>query len=224
MIFPGAAVFAMAPDGAARSAPAFALRSSDAELVRRVLSETGVVREPPRPSLASYVAAWSEAIARWIADFFSARPELAQGIVTAMEFVAIGVVTTAAVLLIVVLFRRASRRMPAEPPTPPGWSRMPEPTPPAELDRSTWKAELEACLARGDVAGALEALWWWLAASLSLEVPVDPSWTTRELLVKARRPELIGTSAALDVLMYGRGIPSPAEVRACLARFEQRLA
>ncbi len=224
MILPGSDVFATAPDGAAGSAPAFVFRPADAELVRRILTGTGVVREPSRPSLAGYVSAWGEAIARWIADFFSARPELAEGIVTAMELVAIGVVATAAALLIVVLLRRASRLKPASPPPPPGWSRIPEPAPPAALDRTAWKSELEARLARGDVAGALEALWWWLAASLSLGVPVDPSWTTRELLVKARRPELMGTSAALDVLMYGRGIPSPADVRACLARFEERLA
>jgi hypothetical protein len=41
--------------------------------------------------------------------------------------------------------------------------------------------------------------------------------------VKARRPELLGTSATLDILMYGRGEPSDRDVRTCLARLEERL-
>jgi hypothetical protein len=27
----------------------------------------------------------------------------------------------------------------------------------------------------GDIAGALEALWWWLAAALAMDEPVDAS-------------------------------------------------
>jgi hypothetical protein len=223
MILPGVAVFAPSADTAARSAPAFAFRSADPDLVRRVLIETGVVREPSGPSLAGYVSAWGEAIARWISDFFSARPGLAEGIVSAMELVAIGVVATAAVLLIAVVVRRASRRKTAAPSTPASWSRVPEPVPAAAIDRAAWRSELEARLSRGDVTGALEALWWWLAASLGMDVAVDPSWTTRELLGKARRPELLGASATLDVLMYGRGAPSERDVRTCLSRFEEIL-
>ena len=102
MISPGLAVLAPSAETAARSASAFMFRSADADLVRRVLSETGVVREPARPSIAGYISAWGEAIARWISDFFSARPELAEGIVSAVELVAIGVVATAAALLIVI--------------------------------------------------------------------------------------------------------------------------
>jgi hypothetical protein len=223
MIFPGISVLAPSAEAAAPGAPAFAFRSADPELVRRVLTETGVVREPSGPSLVGYVSAWGEAIARWISDFFSARPELAEGIVSAMELIAIGVVATAAVLLIAIVLRRASRSRTGAPPPPDAWSRIPEPVS-AALDRDAWRRELDARLSRGDITGALEALWWWLAASLTLGVPVDPSWTTRELLVNARRPELIGTSAALDGLMYGRGVPSSADVRTCLARFEERLA
>ena len=222
MISPGIAVLAPSAETAARGTSAFTFQSADSDLVRRILAETGVVREPARPSVGGYVSAWAEAIARWISDFFSARPELAEGIVSAMELVAIGVVATAAALLIAIVLRRASRRKTSAPGPPAAWSRIPEPAP-ASLDRAAWRGELDARLSRGDVAGALEALWWWLAASLGMDVAVDPSWTTRELLLKARRPELLGSSARLDVLMYGRGAPSERDVRTCLARFEEVL-
>ena len=75
----------------------------------------------------------------------------------------------------------------------------------------------------GDVAGALEALWWWLAASVTLNAAIDESWTTRELLVRARRPELLRAGSGLDALMYGRSSPSAADVGACLARFEAEI-
>jgi hypothetical protein len=103
-----------------------------------------------------------------------------------------------------------------------GWTEIPEGVP-LLCDRRAWKAEIEARLASGDVAGALEAFWWWLASSLSLESAVDASWTTRELLAKARRRELLGLGARLDVLMYGPRIPSSDDVIACLARFEENL-
>ncbi len=223
MIPPGIGFLAQSAEAAAPGVPAFAFRTADPDLVRRVLSETGVVREPSGPSLVGYVSAWGEALARWISDFFSARPELAQGIVTAMELVAIGVVAAAAVLLMVLLVRKLTRRRPATPRDSPAWSRIAEPSAAAALDRSAWRSEFEARLARGDVAGALEALWWWLAASLAPGSPVDASWTTRELLTRARRPELLGLSAALDVLMYGRTVPTPGDLRSCHARFEEVL-
>ena len=90
-------------------------------------------------------------------------------------------------------------------------------------DRSAWRRQIESRLEGGDVAGALEALWWWLAASLTVNEAIDESWTTRELLVRARRPELLRAGFGLDALMYGRTSPSVADVGACLERLEKEL-
>jgi hypothetical protein len=209
--------------GPKAAAPAFAFHSADAKLLDRVLAETEVVRQPPSPSLTGYVGAWNEAIAHWIVEFFNARPGVARSIVFAVEIAGIAIVVVAVVMLAVILSRRLRpRRAPVEP-TPPGWSRVPAAAA-AGRDPSFWKSEIEARLARGDVAGALEALWWWLAASLLPGKRVDTSWTTRELFAQARRPELFSMLATLDVLMYGRGAPSAGAVSACVSRLEGILA
>ena len=55
----------------------------------------------------------------------------------------------------------------------------------SSVDRR-WGEELEQALGAGQVMPALEALWWWLAERL-LGDRADKSWTSRELLVNARR-------------------------------------
>jgi hypothetical protein len=221
VIVPGAAVLLAAFGPAA--APVFSLHCADADLVRRVLAETGVVRKPPGPRLMAYFGAWGEAIGGWIAEFFAARPGLAGQIAAAVEIAAVAIVVAAGARLAVSLARRLARRSAPAPAPAPGWSQVPAQTS-GRRDRLGWRQEIEASLERGDVAGALEALWWWLAASLLPEAAVDSSWTTRELLMKARRPELLGLGAMLDVLMYGRRAASAGDVTACLARLEERLA
>ena len=79
-----------------------------------------------------------------------------------------------------------------------------------------WEGELERRLARGDVPAALEALWWWLAGRL--EAPAaEASWTTRELVVRAGRRDLLRLVMPLDRLLYGAGQPSEGEVRGLFA-------
>jgi len=203
--------------------PAFAVRPADPALVGRVLTETEVTRQPPSPSWTGYVGAWNEAIAHWIVEFFKARPEVARGLSIAVEVVGIAIVIAAVGLLGVIVARRMVRPRTARDIPPPGWSRTPAASA-ARRDRTYWKSEMESRLARGDVAGALDALWWWLAASILPGAPVDPSWTTRELLLKARRPELFSMIGPLDVLMYGRKGASTGAVSACVARLEGMLS
>ena len=56
--------------------------------------------------------------------------------------------------------------------------------------RKAWTLRLEALLAAGDVAGALAALRWWLACGIAAG-EVDESWTTRELLERCGRTDLL---------------------------------
>ncbi len=105
-------------------------------------------------------------------------------------------------------------------PTAPDEERLSSEEIAARLGRGAadWLAELERRLAAGDMAGALEAAWWWLARSLAAE-RVDPAWTSRELLDRARlgrsrRQRLLPAVRQLDTLAYGPKAPRPSEIRA----------
>lgn len=214
MILPAASAATPAP---------LVLQAADEGLLRRVLVETHVVRQPSGPDLADYFGALAHAFMRWVKGLFSARPSLAENLTLTVEIFAVAAVGLGLGLLAVALLRRvrASAR-PGGPAVPRlGWKEGDGQAP--ALDRSAWRREIQARLERGDVAGSLEALWWWLAASLTVDEAIDESWTTRELLVHARRPELARAGFGLDALMYGRTSPSPADVGACLARFEEKL-
>ena len=200
-----------------------ALHAADEGLLRRVFARHACRREPSGPVLTEYVGALARAFMRWLTDAFHVRPSLAENLTLGVEIFAIAAVGLGLGLLAVAVLRRVRAfggpRGPASPRL--DWAEA-DGRPPA-LDRSAWRREIESRLKSGDVAGALEALWWWLAASLTVNEAIDESWTTRELLVRARRPELLRAGFGLDVLMYGRTSPSVADVGACLARFEKEL-
>ena len=202
----------------------FALRAADEGLLRQVLAQTRVARESAGPDLTGFFAAWARAMVSRLAEIFSARPSLAENLLVAVEVMAIAAAGLGIGLLVVALLRRVrALRGPKGAGIPRlGWTEAPAGAP--TRDRLSWRREIEACLGSGDIAGALEALWWWLASSLPLEAAIGASWTTRELLFRARRPELYRAGAVLDALMYGRRRPSREDVADCLARFEERLA
>ena len=202
----------------------FVYHPADAELVRRILAETRVATKPASPSLVSYGVAWIQAVMRWIAERFAERPGLASGILNVALIAAVLTVALALALLVLSIVRRLPGRAARGPSVPSTGAEGIPADAPLSRDRLAWRAEVETRLSRGDIPGALEAFWWWLALSLPLESTVEPSWTTRELLLRARRRELLGLGRALDVLMYGSCVPLPEDVTACLARFEEKLA
>jgi hypothetical protein len=208
------------PDVVAPLAPA----PADLAVLRDVVSRTRVDRVPAGPSLGEYTRALAEAFGRWLGGAFDRTPGLAGGLELAARIAALAVLAAALCLIAISLWRglrRWARPRGATVPhlewrVAPGPERIP-------LDRETWGRRLEERLASGDLAGALEALWWWVAASLSLDEGVEPSWTTRELLARAGRPELAPAASSLDVLMYGRAPANAAEIRACRTRLEEVL-
>jgi hypothetical protein len=204
--------------------PPFSWHAADASMVRRILAESDVLTKPERPSLMAYAGAWFEAMFRWIARFFEQKAGLVDGLLKGLAIFALGTVVLTLILVGVAVVRRLRDRAPRGYAAPRfGRPDVLDEAPPAR-DRAGWRAQIEERLSRGDVAGALEALWWWLASSLTLESAVDASWTTRELLVRARRRELLGLGGILDVLMYGPHPTTAHDVKACLARFEEKLA
>lgn len=195
---------------------------ADHALIERILAETGVERQPPSPGFADYMQTVAEAVLRGVADWLGALRIKAQW---ALEPLAIGLALSLLVVLVIALFlvlRRSRReagaaRQRRTPEVPVGPAR----SSPA-LDRQGWAERFEEHLSRGDVARALEAVWWWFARSVAGE-RVDPSWTSRELLLRCGRVDLLRFAGALDRMIYGAVPPRPDAVRALFGSLQEAL-
>lgn len=192
--------------------------AADRALLERILRESGLARQASPPSLAEYAAAIQEALMDW---FAGRAPSLAWLLDSRVAQAVLWLVVAAILAGLTVQLLRWRHGRPAAAPSlalrPPRKEGLPE------SDHAAWRREIEARLLRGDVAGALEAVWWWLARSLCGPA-ADASWTSRELVAQARRGDLRSLTNALDRMAYGERAPSAAEVRGLLARFEESLA
>jgi hypothetical protein len=194
---------------------------ADPVLVRRILQESGVDQTVPSPGWASYVEAVAEALFDWLRDRvpgMKALASLAKGLGPT-----VAVVAAAAILLLLLWLARGllSRRRLGSTARPAAVravaSAVAEPR-----DRSGWRAQMESRLAGGDLTGALEALWWWLARSVS-PGRVDPSWTSQELLARCGRIDLLPLVRTLDRLLYSPQRPTIDDVRRFAGRLEPLL-
>ena len=211
----------IAPVGSTSLAPGRA----DLNVLREVFARTQAARTASGPRLGSYLQALAAALVRWIAHALRTRPELSESIAAAVNVAAVALLAAVLSVLAIWLWRRlAPRRSAPAGAEPPSEWRSSADSATATWDRSRWRSRIDELLSEGDLAGALEAVWWWFAASLDLDGAIDTSWTTRELLRRAGRPELSRAATSLDVLMYGRRVPSPADVVSCVGRLEEILA
>lgn len=195
---------------------------ADRQAVARALAGHGIERVP-RPPEASYARDIGAALQRALVRLFTRgrvpRPSRA---------VLIGVVALVAVtaLLLLVLkgvlpaWRR--RRTGGAGDEAPGEAPAGLPAAVPELDAAGWRAELDRCLAEGQVAEGLAAAWWWLARSVA-GPRVEPTWTGRDLLAHTRRPDLRELVRALDLLLYGPRRPAIDDLRRLVGRMEERL-
>jgi hypothetical protein len=195
---------------------------ADPALVQRILEETRVDRTVPSPGWTGYVEAVAESLFDWLHDRVPGVDAFASMVKGLGPTVA--VLGAAGVLLLLfgvvrATLRRSRRGTPVRPPA--GHAAAPAVVEPMR-DRSDWRAEMESRLSRGDVKGALEALWWWLARSLS-SGHVDPSWTSQELLARSGRRDLAPLTRALDRLIYAAERPTADDVRRFLGRLEPLL-
>ena len=195
---------------------------ADLDVLQRVIRESGADQTPPAPSWAGYAGALLEAFVAWLERV---RPDL-PGLRDLPGVLGPAFAMIAAGLLVVVLLaivRSISRRRSARRVRSPVSARaMPAPTPVADLGRDGWRSEIEHRLAAGDLAGALEASWWWFARAITT-ARVDPAWTSRELLDHAQRLELERARLQPRPAPLRRGTPGGEDIRAFLRRAEQTL-
>jgi hypothetical protein len=189
------------------------------DLVERILRDSGVDRTVPPPGWGGYLKALAEAFAEWLRSF----PGLRGLLPIPTELGPLATVLLALVLLLILL---ALARLAVLSP----WARRAAPAPPASLarvaptvaerDRMAWRREIDRRLAAREVAGTLEAIWWWFARSVST-AHVDPSWTSHELLASCGRGDLAPFARALDRLLYGAERPDSEDLRRFLRGLEE---
>lgn len=219
------AAFALLLAGAGAEAPPTAHlthASADQAQVERILRASEVEREPASPSPGAYLGHVVERFARALADLLGSmgRALRKSGLDPRLLAWAILLLALGAAGLALASALRGRGRRRARPTTV-------ETRPAADIaarlrDRDAWGRELERRLERGEIAAALEALWWWLARSLSGAM-VEASWTSHELLARAQRMDLAPLAASLDGLVYGAARPGVEDVRQLAGRIRAAL-
>ena len=196
-------------------------RTADHALLRRLIEQERIAGTSPGPDWSDYPVNLARAALEALERLLSPLKNVLGGLGLSMTTVATvllvllaATVVALATIGVMRLLRRRRRFADAE--SPVGSA---EPLPPSPRDPDAWRALLEERLRSGGIAEALEAAWWWLAASVS-RGPVDASWTSRELLVRAGRPDLGRWAAVLDRMTYGPQRPEAEDVRGLVDALE----
>ncbi|MEO1085491.1 MAG: hypothetical protein AAFY88_14725, partial [Acidobacteriota bacterium] len=203
--------------GAGAYAAAEAAPVADRALLEDVMADGAVATGTQRPQLMRYVSdvttAWLGGLFDWIfgADSFDETAiRLVRWMISALLAVLLG--------LLGYQWYRWWRSRHVEAP-----QRLDvEVLAPAVDGSLDWRAELERRLADGDADGALDALWWWLAARLGVD-DAEASWTTPELARRAGRRDLMPLVRRWDRLVYGGGDVHVEPVRALWRGFDEAL-
>ena len=188
------------------------------EEVRRLLVEEGVVTRPPAPRAVDWFADLGRALRDALEAWLPGTELVETGVVAVMI---LGAVTLVALLVLALLPRRRA-------PLPPSQESYLH----ADLrndgllaDAEAWRARLDACLAAGHRAGALEAMWWWLLATVAgRDTDVRPL-AARRLVRGAGRPDLLPLVRRLEAASYGADLePSASSLHDLVAEMDAALA
>ena len=200
-----------------------ALAAADRGALERAFAETGARRTPASPSWTSYSQAINEAVSRFLQRIVGGNEAFWASFGEALMWFVLAVIAAGLIVLVVagirLLVRSLDRKMTILPRLELETREVP---PAAQAAREQLAREFEQRLEAGDLAGALHALWWWFARSLG-EAPVDPAWTSRELLRARRRADLTAEANELDAMIYGSRQPSPGQARRLYLRLEGSL-
>lgn len=197
--------------------------TADHALMRRVLAESGVEQTPVPPE-TSYVGELLRTAQRAVIDALMAGLRRLDVPEPLAYTVAWGLAALAVLLVVWVVFSWWKRRNRKEEEGEGSVAALD--VPPARRTAAAWRAELDRLLSEGGegrIAEALEALWWWLARSLAGD-RAEPDWTSRDLVVKARREDLRELVRRLDAFTYGPRPPGVEDLRHLVGRLEAALA
>jgi hypothetical protein len=198
---------------------AFPHQPADHALLQRVMDEEGVARAVSEPDWSGYLVDLARAALEVMPDVMAPARDAIARLGFSMESASIVLLAVLAAVIAalatIAVLRLVRRRRPAALPRDAVVETLVE----APRDPAVWRTLLEEHLRAGGMAEALEALWWWLAASVS-RGPVDPSWTSRELLARAGRPDLGPWAARLDRMTYGPRRPVADDVRGLVDALE----
>ena len=194
--------------------------TADHGLMKRVLADNGVEQTPVPPE-TSYLGELFGAAPRAFIDALSAGLDRLDVPEPLVRIVAWGLAGLAVLLIAWVIFSWWKRRNRGA--GDGEGSVVALDVPPGKRTAAVWRAELDRRLAEGRIAEALEALWWWLARSLAGD-RAEPDWTSRDLVVKARREDLRELVRRLDAFAYGPRPPGIDDLRYLVGRLEEALA
>jgi hypothetical protein len=216
---------ALGPEAEAQSSPVeFRFETADGELLRRLASENAVDTTVARRGVQGYLEYLLHRLALWFLDLLRPLGQYAQGAGKALGGTVVVFAASTAVLLLFVGLRYIVRRRRSAAAPDPSSSAIAGPEPESTArDAARWRQELQRRIDESDVAGSLEAVWWWLARSLQ-GTRVQESWTSGELLACSNRAGLREPLRRLERMMYGTSRPSLEEVLDVVRSLERQLA
>jgi len=200
----------------------FRFETADSRLIERLARENAVDTAVPRRGVWAYLGHLRHRLTIWFMDLLQPLGRYAKGVGNAIGGTVVIAAVLTAVLLLFVGLRYVFRRR--RTPLAPASSDIPGPehqAPP--WDTARWRQELQHRIEESDVAGSLEAVWWWLARSL-LGPRVQDSWTSGDLLSNANRAGLKEPVRRLERMMYGTRTPSLEEILDLVQSLEGQLA
>jgi len=202
----------------------FRFETADSELVLRLARENAVDTVVPRRGVLAYVQHLRHRLTLWFIDLLQPLGQYAKGLGNVIGGTAMVAAVLTALLLLFLGLRHFVRRRRSRVAADPSISAIPGPEPRiASWDTARWRQELQRRIDESDVAGSLEALWWWLARSL-LGSRVQDSWTSGDLLSSSNRAGLKEPVRRLERMMYGTRSPSLEEVLDLVQSLERQLA
>lgn len=204
-------------------ASGFRFEAADHELIERLARENVVETTVVRRGVLAYLEHLRNRLSLWLMDLLEPFGQYAKELGNAIGSAALIAAALTALLLLYLGVRYAFRRT-SRPAPDPSSSTIPGPERNVPVwDRARWREELDRRIEESDVAGSLEAVWWWLARSL-LGSRVQGSWTSGDLLSSSTGPGLKEPVRRLERMMYGTSAPSLEEVHDLVRSLERQLA
>ncbi|HVS12903.1 MAG TPA: hypothetical protein VMV46_03185 [Thermoanaerobaculia bacterium] len=180
------------------------------EAVRQALAAEGVATRAPGPTVTEWLADLGRSLRDRLLDAVPSSLDPAAVETGLLIVVLLGGGVLIALLAAALLGRRgaAPRRV-----VETGEELAPGAPVAAPLDVAAWRTRLAACLDAGDRAGALEALWSWLLATLSGGHADLRPLAGRRLVREAGRADLLPLLHGLEEASYGAAPPATGRIR-----------